>query len=307
LCTKTDILNTLAYFDVFRYPLTQTEIFFFLQHHYEQEEFIKALYALVRMKQVVKLDEFFSLQDDYSLAARRRKGNQAAKKLLDIANKVAGFLSSFPFVRGVAVSGSLSKNFADENADIDFFIITKKNKLWLARTFMHLFKKLTFLFHKEHLFCMNYYVDEEGLLIKEKNIYTATELATLIPMRGIQAFADLYANNTWSREMLPNYTMKVSYTKEARNTWLKRLVEAFFSNLVGQALDYLLMKITLRRWAQKRAQHRRNVNGNLMGIDGGRHYAKPDPVTFQCRFMATYEQKVFHVLTQYQNQLKPVS
>lgn len=307
MCAKTDILNTLAYFDVFRYPLTQTEIFFFLRHHYEQEEFVKALYALVRMKQVVKLDEFFSLEDDYSLVTRRRKGNQTAKKLLDTAGKIAGFLSSFPFVRGVAVSGSLSKNFADENADIDFFIITKKNKLWLARTFMHLFKKLTFLFHKEHFFCMNYYVDEKGLQIREKNIYTATELATLIPMRGVQAFADLYDSNTWSREMLPNYTMKVSYTKEARNTWLKRFVEVFFSNPVGQVLDYLLMKITLRRWAQKRAQHRRNANGNLMGIDGGRHYAKPDPATFQSRFIATYEQKVFRVLTQYQNQLKPVS
>jgi predicted nucleotidyltransferase len=307
LCAKTDILTTLAYFDIFRYPLTRTEIFFFLQNLYEKEEFVNALYALIREDQVYQLDDFFSLQEDYSLVTRRRKGNLTAKKLLSKAEGIAGFLSSFPFVRGVAVSGSLSKNFADEKSDIDFFIITEKNKLWLARTFMHLFKKLTFLLNKEHLFCMNYYVDEDGLKIKEKNIYTATELATLLPMRGIDAFQDLYQHNTWSRDYLPNYNLKIACTKEVRNSYFKWLVEKCFSNPIGNALDYLLMSITISRWTQKKKQQRLNANGNLMGMDGNRHYAKPDPVTFQIRFMEAYEHKVFAVLEQYREQLKPVS
>ena len=76
---------------------------------------------------------------------------------------------------------------------------------------------------------------------------------------------------------------------------------------LGNTLDDLLMKITLRRWARKKALHQINANGNRMGIDGGRHYAKPDPETFQNNFMATYEHKVLRVLTQSQKQLKPVS
>jgi hypothetical protein len=65
------------------------------------------------------------------------------------------------------------------------FITTAKNRLWIARTLMHGLKKLTFLFNKQHYFCMNYYVDEvQQLQIREKNIYTAIEVATLMPSTG---------------------------------------------------------------------------------------------------------------------------
>lgn len=307
MCVKTDILTTLAYFDLFRYPLTQTEIFFFLPDYCEQENFTRALYALVQEDLVFKLDDFFSLQEDASLAGRRRKGNLAAKKMLDTADGIAAFLSSFPFVRGVAVSGSLSKNFADERSDIDFFIITQKDRLWLARTLMHLFKKCTFLLGKQHFFCMNYYVDEAGLQIKEKNTFTATELATLLPMRGITAFQDFYKQNAWSRELLPNYSMKIAYTKDVRNSFVKQLLESCLNHPLGTALDYLLMKITARRWAKKSAQNRLNANGNRMGLDVSRHYAKPDPGSFQRTFLDNYKRRVHAVLEQYRTQLKTVS
>lgn len=307
MCAKTDILTTLSYFDIFKYPLTQTEIFFFLRNPYSQKEFLNALFELTAERQVFKMDDFFCLQDDYSLVTRRRKGNLAAKNLLDTADRVAGFLSSFPFVRGVAVSGSLSKNFADEKSDIDFFIITKKNRLWLARTFMHLFKKLTFLFKKDHFFCMNYYVDECGLEIKEKNIYTATELVTLMPLRGISVFQDLFKQNLWYRDFLPNHSMKISYTNETRNPFLKSAIEWLLNNPLGNFLDFLFMKITANRWAKKTRQKRINANGNLMGMDAAKHYAKPDPKSFQRKFMEVYEKTVLVVLHKYNKRLKPVS
>ena len=153
---------------------------------------------------IYKFDEFYMLQENASLVSRRRSGNIKARQLLKTAEKIAGFLSLFPFVRGVAISGSLSKNFADESSDIDFFIITAKNRLWLARTFMHIFKKFTFLFKKEDWFCMNYYIDEAFPEIREKNIFTATEVATLLTLRGIEVFKQFFENNKWSRDFFPN-------------------------------------------------------------------------------------------------------
>src|SRR5215208_5398916 len=161
LNVKHDILATLSYFDIFNYPLSQTEIFQFLSNTYTHEEFTNALHHLTIENWIYKFDEFYTLQDNYSLIIRRRNGNAQARSMLKIGEKVAAFLSSFPFVRGVAVSGSLSKNFADENSDIDFFIITAKNKLWLARTFMLCFRRIAVLFKKQDWFCMNYYIDEE--------------------------------------------------------------------------------------------------------------------------------------------------
>ena len=105
--------------------------------------------------------------------------------------------------KAVAVSGSLSKYFADEKADIDFFIITSANRLWIARTFMHFLKKISYIAGKQHWFCMNYYVDEMGMNIQEKNIFTAMEISTLLPMQGTNHFKNFIAANAWINNYFP--------------------------------------------------------------------------------------------------------
>src|SRR6201986_1114425 len=189
---KQSVLTTLAYFDMFNYPLTRAEIYLFMGKKYHYDFFDSALNHLVATGSVYQFERFFTLKNDPLLIARRIEGNTRAAELMKVARKVAAMLIRFPFVRGVAVSGSLSKNFADDKSDIDLFIITSKNRLWLARTLMHCFKKLTFLVKREHYFCMNYYVDEEELQIREKNIFTAIEIATLMPLRADPTLQQLY-------------------------------------------------------------------------------------------------------------------
>ena len=306
MCVKQDILATLSYFDIFDYPLTQTEIAQFLKSSYCQEEFTTALYNLIMENWVYRFDEFYMLQNNYSLVNRRRKGNMQAKAMLKTAAKIAGFLSSFPFVKGVAVSGSLSKNFADENSDIDFFIITESNRLWLARTFMHCFKKISFLLKKQDWFCMNYYIDEDMLEIKEKNIYTATEIATLLPLRGNEMFQGFFKQNMWSKSFLPNHSLRISYVKEVKNPVYKKMVEFLFRNAVGSFLDHLLMKISIYRWNQKTRSGKLNKRKIVMGMDASKHYAKPHPGSFQQRFMELYEKKILNLLCRYESKAKTV-
>lgn len=306
LCVKQDILATLTYFDIFDYPLTQTEIAQFLKTTYSHNELVECLQSLTAENWVYRFDEFYSLQDNHSLTARRRNGNTKARTMLKTAEKIAAFLSAFPFVKGVAVSGSLSKNFADENSDIDFFIITEKNKLWLARTFMHCFKKLTIFLKKEDLFCMNYYIDEEMLEIKEKNIYTATEIATLLPLRGIQIFNHFFEQNRWSKNFLPNHSLRISYVEEARNPLLKRSIELLFRNPIGNLFGFILMKTTIQRWNKKTRSGKLNKRGIVMGMDGNKHYAKPDPSNFQKRFMELYEKKIVNLFYLYESKAKTV-
>ena len=143
-------------------------------------------------------DDFYSLHNNPLLAYRRKEGNLRAKKLIPRAYAIGRFLYRFPFVRAIAISGSLSKDFADEKADIDFFIITKANRLWIARTMMHLFKKLTFITGHQHYFCMNYYVDEEALLIQDQNIFTAIEIRTLLPVCGGRQHDNFFEVNNWA-------------------------------------------------------------------------------------------------------------
>jgi predicted nucleotidyltransferase len=306
LTLQKDILATIAYFDIFNYPITQTEIFLFLKNSYSNDMFQEELKELVNQGYVFKLEDFYSLQNDFSLIERRKTGNQKAKKLLEKADRVAALLAKFPYVRGIAVSGSLSKNFADDDSDIDLFIITAKNRLWIARTIMHLFKKLTFFVNKQHLFCMNYFVDEAILEIKEKNIYTAIEIATLLPLRGISTFEQFYERNRWIRSYLPNHSMKVSYVKEYQWSVFKRAVEWLFGAKPGDMLDAILMRLTSYRWRKKEKQSRKNNHGVVLSMLATRHCSKPNPAYFQNKIIVQYEHKLFNITRKIEALLKPV-
>jgi len=297
--SKSDILATIAYFDIFSYPLNSMEIFLFLRHVYDYKEFENSLEALVRNKIIYRFEELYSLQNNPSILHRRRDGNRNARELIKTAKKVASILSWFPYVQGIAISGSLSKNFADEKSDIDLFIITTKNRLWIARTFMHCLKKFAFLINKQHLFCMNYYIDEETLAIPEKNIYTAIEVATLIPLQGEIVFEQFYAANAWFRGYLPNKFLRVASAQKIKRPLLKSLIEKIFDNQFGDMIDHRLMKITASRWIKKTQQKKLNNRGILMSMDATKHFAKPDPENFQNKLINKYEDKVSQLFKQY--------
>ncbi|MDB5109059.1 MAG: hypothetical protein JWR67_173 [Mucilaginibacter sp.] len=300
---KEKILATLAYFDIFNYPLTSGEIYLFLSARYPQNDFDVALQFLTDNRTIYRFDKLYTLKNDSSLTTRRYEGNKKAAELIKVGDKISDMLIRFPYVRGIAISGSLSKNFADENSDIDFFIITKKNRLWIARTLMHAFKKLTFLVNKEDYFCMNYYIDEQQLEIVEKTIYTAIEIVTLIPLQGDSQFERFYAANAWTLHYLPNKIMRVSSAKPIKNSLFKTLFETLFNNAFGNAIDNVLMKITAGRWIKKTALKKLNSKGKIMALDVDKHYAKPDPKNFQHKLLTQYENKVSILLRQEQNSL----
>lgn len=294
---KENILATLAYFDLFKYPLTSVEIYSFLKNKHAQKDFDHALTLLCVHERVYRFNELYSLSNDQSLTIRRYKGNKKAADLIKIAGKVGSFLIRFPYVRGVAVSGSLSKNYADENSDIDLFIITAKNRLWIARTLMHAFKKLTFLVNRQDYFCMNYYIDEQQLEIIEKSTYTAIEIVTLIPLRGSGIFEKFCAANTWTEQYLPNKVMDLSPVQPAPDSYFKGLMESLFNNAAGDGIDNLLMSITAGRWLKKTQKNKLNAKGKTMGLDVNKHYAKPDPKNFQQPLLKEYDYKLNYFLT----------
>ncbi|MDB4904272.1 MAG: hypothetical protein JWQ63_3553 [Mucilaginibacter sp.] len=300
---KENILAALAYFDMFNYPLTKAEVYLFLKDKHDYEQFDIAIKNLLEEGIIYQFDKFYTLKNDHYLIVRRNDGNQRAAELINIAEKVGSLLIKFPYVRGVAISGSLSKNFADENSDVDLFIITEKNRLWIARTIMHCFKKLTFLINKEHLFCMNYFIDMQQLEITEQNIYTAIEIGTLIPLQGDIVFDKFYAANAWTRKFLPNKHMRISSAEPGKNPLLKDVFEYLFNIKLGNSIDDMLMRVTENRWLRKTLLKKLNSHGIVLSLLTGKHYAKPDPKNFQGKLLEKYEQKVSRLISEYGNSL----
>jgi hypothetical protein len=297
--TKGSILRVLAYFSMFEYPLTKTEITKYLSPGTAAIDFDAALEQLATDGIVFRINEFYLLQNDNALVKRRKEGNHRAAQLLPKAMKIGKFLSGFPYVRGVGISGSLSKMYADEKADIDFFIITQADRLWIARTLMHLFKKFTFLTGTQHLYCMNYYIDEKALQLNDQNIYTAIETVTLIPAGGT-AIPDFFVANAWVNEWFLDCSVHVHHTNEkARNPWLKRTVEWLLNNKTGNRFDNYLMKLTNRRWKKKKQRGVRNEEGKAMSLITGKHFARSNPGMFQERLLARYNEILNGMKTRY--------
>jgi len=286
------ILKTLIYFDIFNYPLSEKDIKNFLGCYISDEIFASALVQFLLDKTIFRVGEFYSLQNNRQRAEERLLGSVRAEPLLAKAGKIGAFLYKFPYVRAVAVSGSLSKNYADKKADIDFFVITKANRLWVARSILHLFKKLTFLVGKQNFFCMNYFVDEEALTIPEKNIYTAVEIVTLLPVAGTFTMNKFSEKNGWTKMWFPHYEHKRNLKTAEKGSGLKKFAEWFFNGSTGQKLDKFLYKWTTSRWKKKEQHGQKNSKGKVMNLVTGKHFSKSNPEAFQEQILTRYNDKV---------------
>jgi nucleotidyltransferase-like protein len=296
--TEAAILRVLCYFDIFHYPIIASEILQFNESAISQEEFLNAADRLIQAGALFNFDKFYSLENNLSRVENRILGNERAEKIFPRAKRIGALLFRFPYVRAVAVSGSLSKNFADEEGDIDFFILTKANRLWIARTFMHLFKKLTYLFGMQHSFCMNYYLDETSLEIKEKNIYTATEIKTLLPLAGTKTIQDFFETNDWSDQWLPNFHAEKQGINDNRSM-LKRFIEWMLNNKMGDKLDSYFFSVTTNRWLRKELAGRKNIKGRTMSLLTGKHFARSNPGYYQEKILEQYHSKLAAMKTKW--------
>ncbi|NEU07716.1 hypothetical protein GZH53_05280 [Flavihumibacter sp. R14] len=304
------VLGVLTYYDIFSYPLLPAEIHYHLETAISTEEILESLEQLTAAGLVYRFGDYYTLQNNVSLIKRREQGNRIAAILLPRAKRISKILNLFPFVRGIGISGSLSKNFADENSDFDYFIITKVNRMWIASTLLGLFKKLSYFAGKQHYFCLNYYIDESCLEIPEKNIFTATELFTLKAGSGPETLRSFFEANKWAREFYGNYNVeRPAYQLSSLGSKFKNLAELLLDKAAGNRLDNWLMKTSVNRWKKKKEAGRLiDLNGkpiNLYLTD--KHFCKHDPKYFQAQVLALYSAKmknIQEILPAFQHQLK---
>ena len=242
------LLKPILYFSLFKYPLTEEEIFNFSKA--ESKEQIKSdLNELVNDNIIYKIDDFYLTENNETLIKRRLEGNKMAKNIYQKALTISRLISKFPYVEGVGISGSLSKGYYDDDADIDFFIITSPKRLWIARTFLILYKKI-FLLNSRKYFCVNYFISSNALEIEEKNIFTATELTTLLPMYGNGSFHKFYDENKWVENYLPNKTVTdgLSKLQVVKKPTATKITEYFLDSKIGDWLDATFLRITYHKW-----------------------------------------------------------
>ncbi len=247
------ILRTLLYFDIFNYPLILEEIFTFSGKGYASFGMLETeTNQLESAGLIFNFNGFYTIQNDDANVFRRIKGNREAEKNIPMARQRAKLIARFPFVKAVMASGSLSKGYMDENSDLDFFIITAPNRLWIARTLFVLYRKIFIPRNRHKEFCTNYFLASDRLEIEEKNLFTATELTTLIPLHNFEIYLTLITANRWVHDYLPNSQPKKNILAEVRKEpTIKVLIEKILSVAFGNQIDPMLMRLTMARLKKK--------------------------------------------------------
>ena len=298
--TKLDhsVLGILVYYDIFSYPLLEPEICDHLNQQTLPDAVAQSLHYLSATGLIHKVGPYYTLQNNSFLIERRENGNNIAATLLPQAKGISRFLYLFPFVRAVGISGSLSKNYADENSDFDYFIIAKTNRLWIASTLLGLFKKLSYITGKQHCFCMNYYIDESYLEIPEHNIFTATELFTLKAGSGQKTISKFLNANTWVRQFYSNYSSERKASElSPLGSLFKNTLEFLLNNIGGNYLDNWLMRKAVTRWKKKKASGKLvDLNGNPINLYlTDKHFCKHNPRYFQAKIVSAYSERMQHI------------
>jgi hypothetical protein len=249
-----EVLKTLLYYDIWSHPLTSTELFAFLGvNSMTLHDFRNRLLDLTERGSIGRQGDYFFLREQSEgVVLRRKEKERHARRLWVMARIAAHIIKRCPFVRAILVSGDLSKNVADVHSDVDLFIITEPNRLWITRALLTIFKK-TFLFNSKKFFCLNYFVSTDNLRHVEQNIFVATEIAHLKPLFNDRLFRAYLKENDWIRMFFPNFSSEYvsPYPVSNRRSLLQGLAEMFFHLLPADRLDSFLMRSMQTIWKHR--------------------------------------------------------
>ncbi len=295
-----DALKAILYYSIFKYPITRLEIFEY-SNYSDLKDLDLHLSNLLEQGIVYEINGFYSDKNDINLINRRISGNKMAQQMMPKACKVSRLISNFPFVQCVCLSGGLSKGYYDEDSDMDFFIITKKNRLWIARTLLVLYKKI-FLFNSKKHFCVNYFISSNNLKIEEQNIFTATEITSLIPIYGEQAYESFIKENQWAFNYYPNKKNNLFSVNHIKKTILSKYVELLLNPSIILYLERFLKKITFKIW-QIKFKHLKKTEFDL-AMKSTEDVSKHHPQNFQKKVINTLNEKFSLMEGKFNLQLK---
>lgn len=244
------ILETLAYSDIFEYPLRLDELHRYLSVRVELQQLLHALSSL--NTQVGEKDGFYFLAPHESILDTRRHRETQSQKLMRHALEYGRILGALPFIRMVALTGSLAVLNSSRDADFDYMLVTAPGHLWTARAFALLLNRITHLIG--HTICPNLIVSENRLAWPTHDLYSARELCQMIPIAGMDVYRELMKANNWVKDFLPNVLLDSDgKPSESHNQTIgfQRLFELPLRGKFGARIEQWEMNRKIKRFSMQ--------------------------------------------------------
>jgi acetolactate synthase small subunit len=209
------ILKTLIYADIFDYPMLSHEIHKWLigkKATIEQTE--KVLKKLVKNKKIVLKQGVYFLRRRHELVKIRQEREKVSQSYYVKAQWIVRLFKIIPWIQLVGISGSLAMRNASKTDDIDLFVISRSNRVWLTRVFTALILELVgerrqreaSKKESQSKICLNLLVSEDALVQSKQNLYIAHEILQLkVLWERSKTYQKFLEVNEWTTNFLPNW------------------------------------------------------------------------------------------------------
>ena len=207
--------------------------------------------------------DFFDIKKKKTLSSNTKEQEK-------ILNKYHFLYKQIPFIDSIYVCNSLSFKSINENSDIDLFIVTKEKRIFLAKLFLWIFLKIFWMYwtHQKNKFCIWFYVTKNNqdfypISIFPIDLYLAYWIAHLQPLYSENGNYDIYKENIWVKEIIPNYNFeekKILDIKKSEWKWIiKKVLETIFWFDFFNKTIWLIWKNRMNRKKKKMWQKWKNI------------------------------------------------
>ncbi|MBI5023003.1 MAG: hypothetical protein HZC05_02460 [Candidatus Magasanikbacteria bacterium] len=259
------VKKTLAFFELFKHPLTSFELHKLL--YCEKKIDLSEIVLQVKQAGIQEANGFFFLSSGSSdLHLERQDRAISNDRKFVLARRAARLISWVPFVRLVAVCNTLSFEAADKGSDIDFFIITRSCRIWLARFLVSAILSIFNLRRRGYdvtdKICLSFFISDDDLDLRKialpidaqgnPDIYLVYWISNLIPLtnRG-KTLEKFWQANDWAFAYLADFDWqeKIKNLREINIwrglNWTQDCLERNLGNYFGDCLEKFLKKIQL--------------------------------------------------------------
>jgi hypothetical protein len=242
------ILKTLAYSDIFDYPLTAPEVAKYLISDTEVtvDTIQDNLLILTDSKRIYTDGEFYFLKKREKIVEIRKEREKWSRQKLIIAQRTAEKLKTISSIKMIGITGALAMDNCQEDDDIDLLIVTSANSLWLTRLLIIFFSPFLGIKRRKskektvkNKICFNLFLDENYLKIQPESLFLAHEICQVKPI----IYKDITYNrfikeNEWVLKFLPNFSLPLA----GQNSKFKTSRLLSFLNKIAFSLQYQYMR-----------------------------------------------------------------
>lgn len=251
------ILATLAYHDIFDYPLTAAEIHQYIIGRFTSRKVLTdKINLLVGIKLISEKKGYYFLKGRLKIVSLRKQRQRFSKAKIKRAYFFAKVLKMIPTVKLVAISGALAMQNSHREDDIDLVLICAKNRLWTTRFLVNLsllpFKRDVRSQKITDRACLNVFIDESALAIKPQSLYLAHEICQMKPIWDRDGtYQRFISANKWVYKFLPNWQLSSQFTvrgsQKSSSLTVSRQLSTVENFLRSFQLWYMKGKITTER------------------------------------------------------------